>query len=109
MKHYSTTYNFEAPIYKDALKANCIVLHQLFKNNSYLLKRNGLTLYRQIKDLNDRGLHLDYGNTHKLKSGKLSVTSLTYLNFISGYWGKTLIDMLSVDYEAEDQRLSEIG
>lgn len=105
----NTTYNWESAFYKQTLEANCIILKTLFRNNNYLLKKNGITLYRQIKDLNEKGLSLDYGNIHRLKNGKVNVASLSYINFFCLYWGKSLVEMLSVDFEDQDQLLSEIS
>ena len=74
-----------------------------FKNNAYMLKSKGHTLYSQIKNLQEEGLKIDYGNVHKLASGKQSSASLSYLHFFTRYWGVSLLDMIACDLELREK------
>lgn len=99
------TYDFNNEDFNRIKEKNIKVLMFFFKNNSYLLKKNNLIFFRQIKELKAKGLTVDYGNISKLRDGKRFSSSLTYLNFFCDYWGLELKDMISIDLEEYDKRL----
>ncbi len=99
------THNYNTPVFKRAMQDNCTVFKLLLKNNSYLLKQRGITLYRQLKDIQSAGFVIGYSNIHKLRSGKSISASLTYLHVFTAYWGLDLVDMLACDFESRDEAL----
>jgi len=99
--------DYENAYYKVSLQRSLDVLQLFFTNNKYLLKKRGITLYRQLRDLEEAGVSVDYSNIAKYTKRKNNVCSLTYLSFFCEYWDKTLSEMISCNMEQRDKELKE--
>ncbi len=109
MRHKKYTYSYDSPSFNKIKGMNCELLKLFFKNNSYKLKKHNISLYKQIGDLCNSELKVDYANIWRMKAGKEFSCSLTYLNIFCLYWDCTLLEMINYDHEDYDKRMSEGG
>lgn len=80
-----------------------------FLNNKHLLKRTGITLAKQIKDFEQKGIYLSRSSIggylrysdDKPFNPRLDIKT-SFLCMIAHYWGKTLWEFISVDYSLQD-------
>jgi hypothetical protein len=75
----------------EALKALCL-------NNEYLLKSNGKSVYRQLRDIiKAHNFIISDQQYHSLADGKNKVCSTIYEWLIASYWGLTPDELRSLD------------
>jgi hypothetical protein len=88
---------------KAVLADNCETIKLFFKNNDYLRKKAGYSLYGQIKAIYERyGIIITDANIWQYKHGKTHL-NLTFLTFFAMFWGEHVGTMLAVDYEERDK------
>lgn len=108
-RNYRTSmHNIDPELFSVIKTMNCDILRLFFKNNSYKLKKSGITLYRQVKELNNQGFHIAYQNICKYREGKEVWASLTIINIFCYYWGCTISDMINYDLEEYDERIRDV-
>ncbi len=80
---------------------NSIVIQQVLKNNTYLLKKNKLTQGSQILRLKEQGVKISASGISRYKKGIYKTCALTYLQIFAQFWSRDLKEMMSEDFEAE--------
>ena len=97
------SYKLNALAYSQCLG---LIVH-FFKQNSYFLKKIGKKPGTQLTELKIDGVFVSHTYYNRLKKGT-RVCNLLILAFFANYWGLTVGEMLSVDYEERD-RLRGLG
>ena len=92
----------EAEFFMMVGKRSSARCQRVVANNKYLLRLHGRTFEQQKRDLWAMGWHVAKQSLHNLSSGRNASVSIIFLEVLAWYWQKDLVEMMSVDYEAED-------
>ncbi len=99
-KHYK--YDYSGPLFLELREENKKLFQLLLKNNAYLLKRKGICLFQQIREIEPLGFKINYNQIRNLRKGVRISNSLNYLMVFCKYWGLGLVDMIGYDMEERD-------
>jgi len=80
---------------------NSVLIKQVLKNNSYLLKKNKITQSLQIERLRAEGIRVSAPGIGRYKKGVFKSCALSYLQIFALYWKIELSEMISKDFESE--------
>ena len=78
---------------------NSILIKQVLRNNSFLLKKNNLTLKFQIQKLRGEGVKISPSGISRYKRGVYKTCALTYLQIFAEFWSVSLLEMMSYDFD----------
>jgi hypothetical protein len=94
---------YQSEYYKLCLGLASDQIRLFISNNVYLLKTAQKSFKQQMREFKERGIKISETYYYNLSKGHRQTCSLTYLNFFCEYWGISLVDMLSRNFEQEDK------
>ncbi len=90
--------------FKRAITRNRASLERFFANNQHLLSKNNITVYRQLKSIQEAtGFNISNQVYSQIKKGKQVVCSKAIVWVISDYWDLDGVDMETRDLRKEDE------
>ena len=82
--------------FKNVLNAHCRDIRRVITNNQYLCTLNGISVYRQLKDIKTQyGLDFKKQTVSNLKTGRKLTCSVTLFIVLASYWELETCDMLA--------------
>lgn len=94
----------EDNMYKMAINDNCRALQRLLSNNRYLLSLEGRSLYWLLKRIYEQsGFKICQSHLRNISTGKNKTVNTSIIFVIARYWGRSWVEMCSVDYSKGEQ------